>query len=214
MKLWRFVGLIAFLGVILAAEPGIAWAQDEGGTAPAQAEPSPPPRSPWLSLGPRVGVGGEIAQPSDFNDTVQRIFPSGHTYFPVYSQIGVDLSEQVPLAQTGFHLYFSQLLTVVGLDQNFALPVLDLLLGATTPFGLEAGLGPQLELADDGSGVSLAPSIVYAVGWRFSFGGVSLPVMMFVDPLPPTRRLRLAVLAGVDYGFTPPAPKPPAPFNY
>ena len=211
MKLWRFVGLIAFLGAVLAP---MAWTQDEGGAAPAQAEPPSPPRSPWLYLGPRIGVGGEIAQPSDFNDTVQRIFPSGHAYFPVYSQIGLDLSERVPLAQTGFHLSFSQLLTVVGLDQNFALPVLDLLLGATTPFGLEAGLGPQLELADDGSGISLAPSIVYAVGWRFSFGGVSLPVMMFIDPLPPTRRVRLAVLAGVDYGFTPPGPRPPAPFNY
>jgi hypothetical protein len=237
MRRWRLTWLPGLLGVLLATA---AWPQDNGGAAqapapgpapsaapapspapaqspapsPAPAQPPAAPRPPWLFLGPRIGISGEISQPSDFNDTIQRFFPTGHSYFPVYSQIGVDLSERISLAQTGYHLFFSQLLTVSGLDQNFALPVLDLLLGAMTPFGLEAALGPQLELANDGSSTYLAPSMVYAVGWRFSISGLSLPVMLFVDPLPPTRRVRLTVLAGVDYGFTPPGPKPPSPFNY
>lgn len=243
MRRWRLMWLPGLLGVFLAAaawpqDNGGAAPAPAPAPAPAQApapapaqppaapsatpaqSPAAPsaapaaPRTPWLFLGPRIGISGEISQPSDFNDTIQRFFPTGHSYFPVYSQIGVDLSERISLAQTGYHLFFSQLLTVSGLDQNFALPVFDLLLGAMTPFGLEAALGPQLELANDGSSTYLAPSMVYAVGWRFSISGLSLPVMLFVDPLPPTRRVRLTVLAGVDYGFVPPGPKPPSPFNY
>ena len=196
-----------------------AWAQSEpadsqqGQQATSEAQQAAP-RPPWLFLGPRIGVGGEIAEPSDFNGTIQRLFPSGNSYFPVYSQLGIDLAERVPLAATGYNLSFSQLLTVSGLDQNFALPVLSLLLGVMTPFGLEASLGPQLEVANAGGGAFLAPSMVYAVGWRLTFGGISVPVTLFVNPLPPERRVRLAVLAGVDYGFSPSRPTPHPPFNY
>ncbi len=190
--------------------PGAA-AKEQNPSAADQPEPQ---RVPWLYVGPRIGVGGEIAQPSNFNDTVQRVFPSGHSYFPVYSQIGLDLSERVSLAETGYHFFFSQLLAVSGLDQNFALPSLSFLLGAMTPFGLEAALGPQLELANDGGGAYVAPSLVYAVGYRLHVGFVSIPVMLFVDPLPPNRRIRLTILAGVDYGFAPSRPKPPPAFNY
>jgi len=233
---------LAFLGALLAFVPGTSSAQSNGGAAAAQQQapgdsqngpgaaqaapgtadqgPAAPsvqpeqPRAPWLFLGPRIGVGGEISQPSDFNDTIQRFFPSGHSYFPVYSQIGLDLSERVSLADTGYHLFFSQLLIVSGLDQNFALPSFSVLIGAMAPFGLEVALGPQVELADDGNGAYVAPSLVYAVGYRLRVGGLSLPVTVFVDPLPPTRRVRLTVLAGVDYGFAPSRPKPPPPFNY
>jgi hypothetical protein len=229
MRKWLHVGcLLALLCALMAVGPFPMWAQDDAGGAqqgqqatlplPPQAAPDAQqaaPRPPWLFIGPRVGVGGEIAQPSDFNDSVQRLFPSGNSYFPVYSQLGVDVAERIPLAETGYHLFFNQLFTVSGLDQNYALPVFSLLLGAMTPFGLEAALGPQLELANSGSGSYVAPSIVYALGWRFSVDGISIPLTLFVNPLPPTRWVRLTVLAGVDYGFSPSRPKPPTPpFNY
>lgn len=226
---------VAGLGILLSAGFGVVWAQSEpvspqeGQQAPSEGQQQAAsegqntgsagqrqaaPRPPWLFLGPRMGVGGEIAQPSDFNDTIQGLFPSGNSYFPVYSQLGINLAERVALAESGYNLSFSELFTVSGLDQNFAFPMLSLLLGLVTPFGLEASLGPQLELANNGSGAFLAPSMVYAIGWRLSFHGISVPVTVFVNPLPPDRRVRLAVLAGVDYGFSPPGPTPRPPFNY
>lgn len=98
------------------------------------------------------------------------------------------------------------------------MPRITVLVRVQTSFGLEGGLGPLIEpvVAHPGSaGVTASPSLVYSVGWRFSFGRVSLPVSLMVDPLPPHRHPRATLMAGIDYGFAPKLPKRPrSPFNY
>ena len=175
---------------------------------------SPAAGAAWLYVGPRIAVAGEIAQPADFNAEIQRFYPSSSSYFPVYSQIGVEVGERVSLAGSGYRLSFREQVLVAGLDQNFALPVFRLMLGVLTPFGLEAAIGPQLELGYGSSTAGVSPSLVYSLGWRFSFGAVSVPVFVVADPLPPNRKVRVSIMAGVDYGFSPARPKPTAPFNY
>jgi len=173
------------------------------------------PAEPWFFLGPRVAVAGEVAQPADFNAEIQRFYPSASTYFPVYSQIGLEIAERLSAMGSGYRLSFREQLLISGLDQNFALPVARVLLGVLTPFGLEAAIGPQLELVYSGSALGVAPSLVYSVGWRFSLGSISVPVFAVAEPLPPDRKARISVMAGVDYGFAPARPaKPQTPFNY
>ncbi len=181
----------------------------------ASAQSEGPPPSPWLFLGLRVAVAGEITQPAGFNAAIQSFYPSPNAYFPVYSQIGLNLAEQVSIAESGYRLSFSELVLLSGLDQNFALPLLRLMVGVLMPFGLEAGLGPQLELTKTSSAIGVAPSLIYSIGWRFSIGAVTLPVTLVVDPLPPERHVRVSLMAGVDYGLSPSRPPTPkTPFNY
>ena len=206
------------LAACLFVAAGSAWAA--GTSSPAASGSSvaaSQSSAPWLFVGGRIGAGYEYAKPSDFNSLIQPFFPSANSYFPVYSTLGLSVTESIAIAQTGFRFTMTQLPSVSGLEQNYAMPRLTLLFGVQTGFGLEGGVGPQIEpvVASAGSGVAVGPSLVYAVGWRFSFGRVSVPVTLMVDPLPPHRHPRATLMAGIDYGFAPKAPKPRrAPFNY
>ena len=173
-----------------------------------------PGDTPWLFIGPRIGAALTVAAPSDYNTIVQAFFPSSNTYFPVSSRLGVDLSMRFPLPDSGFRFSLEQLLAVDGLEQDFALPRYCLLVGVEAPFGLEAGIGPELQLVDGKSGISVGTSLLLTAGWRFSFGNLSIPVDLQLDPLPPDRRMRVSILSGVDFGFSPKPAKPRAPFNY
>ena len=103
---------------------------------------------------------------------------------------------------------------VSGVDQNYAVPSLIFLVGIQADFGLEVGLGPQIEPIVGSGGLIAAPSLVYSLGWRLPLGRFSLPLAIMVDPLPPERHLWVSVIAGIDYAFSPTLPKPRAPFNY
>lgn len=214
-KLLRFSVLICLLfsGLTAAVSAAGNNSSPSGGSAPA----AKPARTPWLLVGGRIGAAYEYAKPSEFNALIQPFFPSHNSYFPVYSILGVSLTESIAISNTGFRLALTQLPTVSGLDQNYAMPRLTLLVGVQTGFGLEGGVGAQLEpvVASKGSGVEVGPSLVYSVGWRFTFGKVSVPITLMADPLPPHRHPRASLMAGIDYGFAPSAPKrPKSPFNY
>lgn len=202
--------LCVLIGALIAGGGALGWA-DSDGAAPASERSK---SDHWLLVGARVGAAYELTKPAVFNDEIQQFYPSAHSYFPLYSRLGLSLSERFPIGDTGWRLALTQLPMISGIDQNYAIPSLTLLVGIQTDFGLEVGLGPQVEPIVGSGGLVAAPSLVYSAGWRLSLGRFSLPLAIMVDPLPPQRHLWVSVTAGIDYGFTPSLPKPRAPFNY
>jgi hypothetical protein len=170
---------------------------------------------PWLWVGPRIGVTGVIAKPSDFDDFIEDIFPKSRDYFPVYSEIGLAVEQRVRIEGNGYQWFFQERILVGGLDQTVALPSLSLLLGVSTPFGLEIGLGPDFSLESKSGGAVIAPAMVYAVAWTFYISdGTKIPVTFSAVPIPPEGKARLSVLAGLDFGFRFEREKKKTPFNY
>ncbi len=201
-RTWRVLLLV---GAILTATPFLAAAQGASGSASG---------TPWLFLGGRVGVEYQSQTPADFNASIQKLYPGSTTYFPVYSTIGISLTERIPIGNAGYSVTVNQLVEASGLDQNFFLPSGTLLLGIHMPFGLQTALGPRIEPFSDGGTVKVMPSLVFTAGWRFELGKASIPVDIVVDPLPPGRHLKVALVTGIDFGIAPHSSKPSQPFNY
>ncbi len=181
---------------------------------PAQAEEEKPP---WFFAGFRLGLTGAIADPGDFTRYVQSVFPGYRQYFPLYTQIGLALEQQVPLSFASGQLVVQELVLVSGLDQNFALPLLGLLLGYRFPFGLAVGLGPELTLGRQDASIVLLPALMYSVGWYFNVGDFSIPILLLYSPLPPDRKMKFTLLSGFDFGVRirlPKREKEKSPFNY
>ena len=170
---------------------------------------------PWLWLGARIGVTGVMAKPSDFDDFVEEIFPRSRDYFPVYSEIGLAVEQRIRIEGNGYQLFLQERILVGGLDQTVALPSLSLLLGISTPFGLEIGLGPDFSLESKSGGAVIAPAMVYTVTWVFYISdGTKIPVTFSAVPIPPEGKARLSVLAGLDFGLRFEREKKKTPFNY
>jgi hypothetical protein len=181
---------------------------------PAQAGGEKPP---WFHAGIRLGLTGAVADPGDFTRNVQSVFPGRQSYFPLYSQIGLGLEQRIPLSSAGGGIVFQELVLVSGLDQNFALPVLGLLMGYRFPFGLDLGLGPELTLARREADIVVLPALMYSVGWYFHAGNFSIPVLLVYSPMPPDRKMRFTLLSGFDFGVRfklPKREKKKTPFNY
>jgi hypothetical protein len=181
---------------------------------PAQAEEEKPP---WLFAGMRLGLTGAIADPGDFTRYVQSVFPGYRQYFPLYTQVGLGLQQRVPLGFASGRLVFQELILVSGLDQNFALPLLGLLMGYRFPFGLDISLGPELTLGRQGADIVLLPALMYSVGWYFDIGNFSIPVLLLYNPLPPDRKMKFTLLSGFDFGVRirlAKREKEKTPFNY
>jgi hypothetical protein len=170
---------------------------------------------PWLWLGPRIGFTGVLTKASEFDDFIEEIFPRSRDYFPVYSEIGLAVEQRARIEGNGYQWFLQERILVGGLDQTVALPSLSLLLGVSTPFGLEIGLGPDFSLESKSSGAVIAPALVYHVAWTFYISdGTKIPVTFSAVPIPPEGKARLTVLAGLDFGFKFEREKKQAPFNY
>jgi hypothetical protein len=170
---------------------------------------------PWLWLGPRLGVTGVAAKPSDFDDFIEEIFPRSRDYFPVYSEFGLAVEQRVRIEGNGYQWFLQERILVGGLDQTVALPSLSLLLGVSTPFGLEIGLGPDFSLESKSGGPVLAPAMVYVLTWTFYISDrTKIPVVLSAVPIPPEGKPRLSILTGLDFGFSFKREKEQTPFNY
>jgi hypothetical protein len=117
----------------------------------------------------------------------------------------------VRLHPSGSRLMIQESALLSGLDQNYALPALNLLVGVHFSSGLEASLGPELTFPPSG-GVQAA--LVYAVGWRFPLKAASVPVLLVFSPLPEDRLARLTLLSGIDFELLPKIHRKKTPFNY
>ena len=178
---------------------------------PAEEQESPP----WLWLGPRIGVTGVVSKTSDFDSIIQELFPKSRQYFPLYSEIGLAVEQRIRIGGGGYELFLQERILVGGLDQTVVLPSLSLLLGFSTPFGLEIGLGPDFSLESKSDGAVIAPAMVYTLGWSFfTAEGVKIPVVFSAVPIPPEGKPRLSLLTGLDFGLRFKREKKKTPFNY
>ncbi len=153
-----------------------------------------------LIFGPRVGISYVVVNPDDFNNSVQEVFPDDNReYFPVFTQFGINLEQRIRLGGTKSHFAFQEVLVIGGLDQNIVLPSLNLLIGFRSHAGLEFGLGPNISMSRSTEGPGVTVSVVYAVGWTFSFKNVFVPVNFAIVPTPSGGHPRLTLLTGFNF---------------
>ena len=155
-----------------------------------------------LILGPRVGSSYIFSNWETFNDTMQEMFPdSRRKYIPLITQFGLNVEQRIQLGATDSHFVFQEILVIGGLDQNLIVPSLNALIGFRSHAGLEIGLGPNLSLGVDNGNPSLAVSVLYAIGWTFSFSDVHIPVNIAIVPTPADGHPRLTVITGFNFGL-------------
>jgi len=169
---------------------------------------------PWLWVGPRIGITGVVSKPADFDTNIQQFFPKSRQYFPLFSEIGVAVEQRIQIGDSGYELFLQERILVGGLDQTVVLPSISVLLGFSTSFGLDVGLGPDFSLESKSDGAALAPAMVYILGWSFTLDGKKIPLLLSSVPIPPEGKARLSLLTGLDFGLSFKREKKKTPFNY
>jgi hypothetical protein len=153
-----------------------------------------------IVFGPRVGVNYIVVDPEDYNAAIQKVFPDpDRRYFPILTLFGLNLEQRIRLGNTQSHFAFQEVLTVGGLDQNIIVPGLAVLIGFRSRMGLEVGLGPIANLKITTEGVGIGISVVYSVGWTFSFEDVFVPVDLALVPTPSDGNPRISLLTGFNF---------------
>jgi hypothetical protein len=157
----------------------------------AQEGEGEPPRLE-LAFGPRVGVSYVLVGSQEFNDAVQEIFPDpSREYFPIFTQFGLNFEQRIRLGDTRSHFAFQEVLLLGGVDQNFYLPSLSVLIGFRSRTGLEFGMGPNLSLKRSSGSTEPSLAVVFSAGWTFMFSNVFVPVDLAFVPSPEGSRLTL-----------------------
>jgi hypothetical protein len=165
-----------------------------------------PPTSSALKLefGPIVGVTYVVMGPDDFNAMMQTLFPRPESaYFPLFSEIGVFARQYTPLGATRSYLTFHEEFHIGGLDQNMSQPALKLLIGFRGPAGTELGLGPYVSLTSPENNTQVRLSLAYMVGWTVSGRGVSVPIHVYLVPVPSYSNPRITLTMGFAFGVAP-----------
>ena len=124
-----------------------------------------------LMIGPRIGVGYIFVDPDEFTESIKEYGyndEEDYKYIPVNSSFGISFEQRIVLGETNNHFAFQEIISINGLEQALALPVLAALLGYRDESGFEAGIGPLLSL----SGIQIA----LAVGWTFKYQGINIPI--------------------------------------
>ena len=154
-------------------------------------------------LGPRVGATYIVCPVADFNQAIQEAFPDpDRTYFPFITQFGIQIEQRIRLGDTESHFAFQEVIVLGGLDQNIIIPGINLLVGFRSHFGLEIGLGPNISVKYiPGQSVEIPITVVYAIGWTFSFSDVYVPLNLAVVPTPKDGRPRITLLTGFNFAI-------------
>jgi hypothetical protein len=133
-----------------------------------------------------------MASAQDFNDAVQEVFPNpDRQYIPIFTQFGINFEQRIRLGDTRSHFAFQEVLLLGGVDQNFFLPSLSVLIGFRSRAGLEFGLGPNLTLQSLSGDLEAGLAVVFSVGWTFTFSNVFVPVDLAFVPSPLGSRVSL-----------------------
>ena len=167
----------------------------------------------WFFAGPRIGVTGVVTPQWRFDRQIQEIRSRDLMYFPVYSEIGINLDQHMRLGP-GSTLLFRETALIGGLDQNVVLPSLTALVGLGWDFGLEVLVGPDLSRDASGGDPEPTLSLAVAVGWVFHAWGRPIPVSVVVVPLSVDWEPRITALAGIDFPIRIRIPEKKQPFNY
>lgn len=151
-------------------------------------------------FGPRVGFTYIFTEPDDFNSAMQEIYSDpNREYFPLITQFGINLEQRIRLGQTRSHFALQELILIGGIDQNIPIPSMNFLIGFRSGAGLEIGIGPNLSMINDNGEVGVSLSVIYAIGWTFSFSGVNVPLNVAVMPTPKDGHLRLTLMSGFNW---------------
>jgi hypothetical protein len=176
--------LSASVLVLLCAAAGTLAAQEEE-------------RTTRLFFGPRAGVSVVIQDPATFNAGMQVLVPdTTKTYFPVFTEMGLQSQQLVSLGSTNNYLAFQEMLLIGGLDQSLPLVSVNATMGYRNRAGLEVALGPYVSAVAPAGTVKLTASVVYAVGWTIASKGFSVPVTLMFVPLPSYVNPRVSLLFG------------------
>ncbi len=160
-------------------------------------------RSARFFFGPCVGVGSVIISGDTFNSNMQSIYPSADRYYyPVFTLMGVQADQIVPLGNSKSSLAFHEIFLIGGLDQSIPMPTLDVLFGYYGAGGFEIGLGPHFAVMAPNGTVKLAAAAVYSIGWWLPLGGVRVPIKVAFIPLPSYANPQLSLLVGFVFEAT------------
>lgn len=167
-------------------------------SAAALAAQEEAPRS-ILTFGPRLGVSAVLQEPGSFSSDMRTLlYDSSRDFFPVFTELGIQAQQALPLGGSGAFFLFQQTLLVGGLEQRMPLPSLSVTLGCRLPFGLELGIGPYATIVPGDPGFTV--SMVYAVGWTFAMQDFQVPLMLTFVPIPSYSSPRLSLLSGLNFG--------------
>jgi hypothetical protein len=147
-----------------------------------------------------VGITYVAAIQEDFNRKIQEMYPDDErNYYPLLTQFGINFEQRIRLGSTKSHFAFQEVFTVGGIDQGIALPFFNFLVGFKSHKGLQFGLGPDFVARWTKEELELAVSVVYAVGWTFSFYGAYVPVSLAVVPTPDDGHPRFSLISGFNF---------------
>ncbi len=154
-------------------------------------------RAPRLLFGPRVGVSAVVQDPALFNAGMQALVPdASRAYFPVFTEMGLQAQQLVPLGDSKSSLAFQETLLIGGLDQNLPLVSVNATMGYRTGAGFEIGMGPYISSVAPAGSVKLTASVVYAVGWSIEAKGFTVPITLLFVPLPSYVNPRVSLVLG------------------
>ena len=157
-------------------------------------------RRTQLLFGPRLGLTAVVVQPSDFNDEMQNEFPSSDkNYFPVFTEMGVEAQELVPIGESPHSFAVHEAFFLGGLDQGMVIPSANLVVGFRSSWGIELGLGPYLTVLSPGGRVRLVGGVVYLLQFTLVLKGFSLPITLTMVPIPSYANPRLSLITGFDF---------------
>lgn len=164
-----------------------------GGTLAAQEDA----RAPRLLFGPRLGVSVVVQDPAAFNAGMQVLIPdSSKTYFPVFTEMGLQAQQLVPLGDGRSYLAFQEMFLVGGLDQSLPLISVNATMGYRTRAGFEMAMGPYISSIAPGGSVKLSASVAYTLGWTIAANGFSVPITLMFVPLPSYVNPRISLILG------------------
>lgn len=89
----------------------------------------------------------------------------------VVSQFGWHFEHQISPTGGGPQFVIQFVPLIAGVEHGKFLPSVTFAMGIRFPSGIEAGLGPNLQIADDPS-----TGLVIGIGKSFNYGGVNIPV--------------------------------------
>ena len=151
-------------------------------------------------FGPRIGVTYVAADPEEFNEKLQEMFPNDdRKYIPFFTQFGINFEQRIRLGSTKSHFAFQEVLIVGGIDQGIFVPSFSILIGFRSHTGFEFGLGPNFIVKWTQEELELATSVVYAIGWTFPFHNVYIPLNLAVIPTPDDGHPRISLVSGFNF---------------
>lgn len=152
-------------------------------------------------FGPRTGFTYVFTTQDDFDEKIQSIYSNeDKTYFPFFTQFGLMLEQRIKLGDTDNHFAFQEVILIGGIDQSIVIPSLSFAIGFRHHNGLEFGLGPNVSITTNSDDEMIANiSVVYTVGWTFSYENVFVPVNIAVVPTPIDGSPRFSLLTGFNF---------------